>query len=330
MRGRLEGAKAFGSTLGVKAAGRRAATSAAAPSSRHTPTSSPTKWTTGSAWPPSLLPRAAKPLALAPRFTQGAGGRQGNPQPPSCAAPASSPARRPALLCFSREEASYNRTKQARGRNARWAAAPPARQRDPPEAPYLRELSVGTEPCSEHRPRPPLAVPSDPNNRPVAERSRARSGTSPPCSPPAPTSWWGTAVRGVPGIGGPRGGRAGSSPARRGSTASATCAGNLTPRRSPEFLRPDVTLAEEWLRLLPSQGARDGGPQRASALPAAPQPRAAQEPAARPAAEMVPVSPAIAPPPPTEQAAVANTRSAAAPERARLGHRRWHSGETEA
>lgn len=42
----------------------------------------------GSARPPSPLPRAAKPLALAPRLARGAGGvRHGKRQPLSCAAP---------------------------------------------------------------------------------------------------------------------------------------------------------------------------------------------------------------------------------------------------
>lgn len=79
---------------------------------------------------------------------------------------------------------------------------------------------------------------------------------------------------GTAALGGPRGwgvpGWAGSSPARHGSTAGATCAGNLTSRRSPSFPWPDVTPAEEWLCPPPSQGAWDRGLERASVLLAAP------------------------------------------------------------
>lgn len=158
----------------------------------------------GSARPPSPLPRAAKPLALAPRLARGAGG--------GTARQAAAPLLRgpPALLCFSQEEASYTRTKRARGSKARRAASPAARRRDPAGPPYLRGLSAGTAPCSAHRPRPPLAVRRGPNHRRVAERSRARSGTSRPRSPPAPSSWRGAA-------GGPRrrGRRRGQAPPRR-------------------------------------------------------------------------------------------------------------------
>lgn len=85
---------------------------------------------------PPALPTAAgepKPLAPALSFALGTGWRgdddtqRSNPQPPSCAAPASFEARSascPALFCFSQEEASYNSTKRARERNARRAAFP--------------------------------------------------------------------------------------------------------------------------------------------------------------------------------------------------------------
>lgn len=98
--------------------------------------------------------------------------------------------------------------------------------------PYLRGHSRGTAPCPEHRPRPPLALPGDPNNRPGAERSRARSGTSLACSPPALTSWRG---RRVPRFRSVLAGGSLPGTALHGSTAGATCAGNLTPCWSPSF-----------------------------------------------------------------------------------------------
>lgn len=63
---------------------------------------------------------------------------------------------------------------------------------------YLRGLSGGTAPRPQHRPRPALAAPGQPDNGPGAERSPAGSGTAPPRSAPAPTAWRGTAGPGVP------------------------------------------------------------------------------------------------------------------------------------
>lgn len=161
---------------------------------------------------PPALPAATgepKPFTPAPGFAWGVGGQHGNLQPPSGTALASFEAPlRAARRCFvspRRKRATAAQSKQGKETHAELHTPCAAVQdhRTPGDPPYLRVLSRGTAPCPEHRPRPPLAVPRDPNNRPGTKQSRARSGTSPACSPPAPTSWRRMVGLGVPGVGGP-------------------------------------------------------------------------------------------------------------------------------
>lgn len=190
--------------------------------------------------------------------------------------------------------------------------------RNPQRASYLRELSRGTAPCPSARRRPPLAVPGRPNNRPAAERSPARSGTSPACSPPAPTSWRGAAGAGVSRVGGPRGGRLLAGTARK-------CGGRylpreFDPRRSTRAPRPEATPQRSGFARSLARGR--GGRSGPRALPSVPQQRAAQAPAARPAAEMIRSSP-VHRSAATLRAEAENThRVPTAPQAAGLSHQR--------
>lgn len=137
---------------------------------------------------------------------------------------------------------------------------PPGTLRGPS---YLRGPSGGTAPWPEHRPRPPLAVPGQPDNGAGGERSPAGSDTSPPRSPPAPTAWRGP----------------GGSPGKRllPGTAARKC-GQRYLRR--EF---DLSLAGGLMSRLggvalprTARGERDGAP---TSLPEPPGPRRNPRPA---------------------------------------------------
>lgn len=267
----------------------------------------------GGGKPPARTPSPAaagetKPLAPTRSFVLSAGGGTGTPQPPSCVVPASSRARSPAARrCFvSPRRKRAPRAQSERGEDVDTGAAwPPctAVAIPPPQKTLPAWATQG------HSTLPRASSPAAPRRPQGAERratprsQRHVPGLLSSCSDFMAGSggwwWWGFPQ----GWGSTRAGRGGSSPARKygGRYLCREFDPWQVTRVSPGLMSRQQRsgFARRRAKVLRDTAGVGGTTRRRRELSPLPRSRGLRRnPPARPAAEMVAGSPAIAPPPP--------------------------------